>query len=741
MNNFTDMNKIIKDSFIQYSGAVLQSRALVDSRDCLKPSTRQIFYCMYTDKFLSTKPFKKTNKAIGSAFRMYIHGDSSATGIMMRSGQGFTMRYPLTEIEGNGGNLMTSGNWASPRYTAVRLSPYIEKMFESIDCNTIDEWLDNYDDTEKYPIVLPSKGFYNIVNGSMGIGIGLASNIPQFNIKDVNNALITLLKNPKCSFEDIYCCPDFATGGYLINEEEVKNSLRYGSKSAAAVAGKTGGSCKLRAKMEFDEKDNCFIVTEMPYGVYTNTVCKQLEKIISTPELNPGIDRFNDLTGKTPNLKIYLEPNASKDYIEYYLYKNTSLQSHFAINLTMLENGRYPKVFTWKNALQTHIDHEKLVYTNELNYKLDKALKRIHIIDGMQMCTNNIDDVIKIIKGSASPAAAKSKLKDKYDFSDLQVDAILKITLSRLSKLEVDKLEKERNELVTYTEDIKSILDNENKFNQHLINEWQRVIDTLGDERRTKVIEVGTSQFDMEDVDVEENVVVTLYDNMTFTIEPQVSYEKKNSPNIKRVISTTSFGTIFVFTSYGKYYGINLKKLIKENDILSMFSYLNLDYDEQILDIAAAVESNVVTFVTRNAKIKVTPFDKLIKSRYQKNGKQLIALDDNDVVISATTNKKGEDDTFVISNKGYVLRRKYYRPTGIGTKGNIMKKLTSNEYIMFAGDTKDYTDKQIGIYEEDAVLPMMLDIFDIKPSITPSGKGKCVTNNESTIDKIAIFNK
>jgi DNA gyrase/topoisomerase IV subunit A len=228
---------------------------------------------------------------------------------------------------------------------------------------------------------------------------------------------------------------------------------------------------------------------------------------------------------------------------------------------------------------------------------------------------------------------------------------------------------------------------------------------------------------------------------MTFTVEPQVSYERKNSPNIKRVISTTSFGTIFVFTSYGKYYGISLKKLIKENGILSMFSYLNLDYDEQILDIAAAVESNAVTFVTRNAKIKVTPFDKLIKSRYQKNGKQLIVLDDNDVVISATTNKKGEDDTFVISNKGYVLRRKYYRPTGIGTKGNIMKKLTSNEYIMFAGDTKDYTDKQIGIYEEDAVLPMMLDIFDIKPSITPSGKGKCITNNESTIDKIAIFNK
>ena len=241
-----DMTTIINESFSQYAGAVLQSRALVDVRDFLKPSTRQILYCLYTDGFLPNKPFKKTLKAIGSVARMYIHGDSSAEGIIMRSGQPFAMRYPLIEIDGNEGTLIQSGNWAAPRYTSSRLSPFSTCLFEDVNKDTINIWRDNYDDTEKYPTVLPTKGFYNIVNGTLGIGIGAASSIPQFNLKDVNKALETLLLNPDCSFDEIYCPPDFATGAYLINEEEVKESLKNG----------TGSSCKLRAKMEFDDNDN-----------------------------------------------------------------------------------------------------------------------------------------------------------------------------------------------------------------------------------------------------------------------------------------------------------------------------------------------------------------------------------------------------------------------------------------------------------------------------------------------------
>ena len=189
----SNLKQVIEQSFSQYAGAVLQSRALVDVRDCLKPSARQIFYCLYTDKFTHNKPFKKTLKAIGSASRMYIHGDSSAEGIIMRAGQPFAMRYPLIEVEGSFGNLMESGNWAAPRYTSSRLTDFSEKMFSAIGKNTVDIWYDNYDDTEQYPSVLPSIGFYNIVNGTMGIGIGASSSIPPTNLREVNEAIIKVI--------------------------------------------------------------------------------------------------------------------------------------------------------------------------------------------------------------------------------------------------------------------------------------------------------------------------------------------------------------------------------------------------------------------------------------------------------------------------------------------------------------------------------------------------------------------
>ena len=218
----SNLKETIRESFIQYSGAVLQSRALVDSRDCLKPSARQIFYCLYTDKFLPSKPFKKTLKAIGSVARMYIHGDSSAEGIIMRASQEWCFRYPLIEVQGNNGSLAMSGNYAAPRYTEARLSRLGEHLFKDIEKDTITEWRDNYDDTEQYPMVLPSKGFFNLVNGTLGIGIGMSSSIPSFNLREVNNALIKLLKNPDASFDELYCAPDFPTGAVLLNESEVK---------------------------------------------------------------------------------------------------------------------------------------------------------------------------------------------------------------------------------------------------------------------------------------------------------------------------------------------------------------------------------------------------------------------------------------------------------------------------------------------------------------------------------------
>ena len=431
----SNLTPIISDSFVQYAGAVLQSRALVDARDCLKPSARQIFYCLNTDGFIHSKPFKKTLKGIGSAMRVYIHGDSSCEGVIMRAGQPFAMRYPLVEVEGSYGNLMESGNWAAPRYTASRLSALADYLFSDIKKDTIDEWRINYDDTEYYPSVLPSKGYFNIVNGSYGIGIGMGSSIPQFNIRDINNALINLLNNPDCDFEEIYCAPDFATGAYLLNEAEVKESLKNGK----------GKACKLRSVVEYDSSERCFIVKEIPYGVYTNTICGELEKILN--EDNPGIDRFNDLTGKTPEIKIYLLKNANPSKVLRHLYKNTSLQSHYSINLTMLKDGRFPRVFTWREVLKEHIEHEKVVYRRGFEYDLVKINHRIHIINGLLICLARIEEVIQVIKEASSTAIASQNLQNNFRLDEEQAKAVLDMKLARLARLEVSKLENEKFEL------------------------------------------------------------------------------------------------------------------------------------------------------------------------------------------------------------------------------------------------------------------------------------------------------
>ena len=494
-NNMTD---IVKQSFTQYAAAVIQSRALVDVRDGLKPSARQIFYCMDKYKYTADKPFQKTMAAIGDAMKhFYIHGDSSCEGIIMRAGQPFAMRYPLVEVKGNGGTLLSSGNWAAPRYTETRLSKLSAFLFDDIDKDTIDDWRDNYADNEQYPSVLPTKGYYNIVNGSSGIATGMASSVPQYNLKEINDALIYLIDHPDCSFEEIYCAPDFATGAILYNESDVKESMKNG----------TGLACKLRSVVEFDSQDRCFIVTEIPYGVYTNTICGQLEEIVNGEE-NPGIERFNDLTGTTPLIKIYLSKKANPDKVLRFLFKNTSLQHHYGINFTMLDNGRYPKVFTWKNMLQAHIDHERIVYRKGFEYDLNKIKNRIHIIDGLLICLASIEEVVKTIRNSISTAAASIALQKNFLLDEAQAKAVLDMKLSRLAHLEVQKLEKEKEDLQNKAADIEKILNNEELFKEEIKKGWREVAQKFGDSRRTKIL-------DIEKEDEEPTEIKTLIVNVT----------------------------------------------------------------------------------------------------------------------------------------------------------------------------------------------------------------------------------
>ena len=308
----------------------------------------------------------------------------------------------------------------------------------------------------------------------------MASSVPQYNLREMNEKLEYLLLHPDCEFEDIYIAPDFATGAILLNENDVKNSMKKGN----------GFACKLRSVVEYDKKDNCFVVTEIPYGVYTNTICGELEDIINGEE-NPGVDRFNDLTGKTPLIKIYLAKKANPDRVLKYLYKNTSLQSHYGINFTMLDNGRFPKVFTWKEMLQAHIDHEKEVYRRGFEFDLKKIEDRLHIIKGLLKVIEDIDNVVRIIKTSESVQVARQQLMTSYNLDEVQVKAILDMKLSRLAHLEVEKLKSEKTKLENERNFIYNIIRNEELFNNELIKGWREVAKKFGDNRRTQILNIS----------------------------------------------------------------------------------------------------------------------------------------------------------------------------------------------------------------------------------------------------------
>ena len=541
MDYNVSLEDIVNESFSQYAGAVIQSRALVDVRDCVKPSARQIYYSLYQDGFVADKPFKKTLKAIGAAFKYYIHGDASCEGIIMRSGQPFSMRYPLMEIEGSYGNQTETGNWAASRYTSSRLSPLADYLIQETNKYSIDEWVDNYDDTAQYPRVLSSLGFYNIVNGSFGIAVGLASSIPQFNLKEVNQALIKLLKNPDVDDNEIICLPDFTTGGIIINKDEVIESLKKGTGKAAII----------QAKIDYDSKEHCLIVRELPYGVYTNTVCGELEKLAQKDD-NFGITRINDLTGEQVCMKLYLSKSADPQKMIDYLYQNTSLQSSYSINMTMLENGRFPKVYGWKEALQAHLAHEEQVYTKVYEHELQELKYKLKIVEGIIKAINNIEQVIKTIKEAESSGAANQALQILLDIDQEQAKAILDMRLSRLTKLDINESIEKRDGYLLRIKEIENILGDIWLLHGAMIVRFEEVSEKFGDNRRTQVIQKKiTISPKAKQKKAAEPVVVCYTDNGYIKSIPAAKYRKIEG-NLG-CIETTTDGYIQIYNTHKVY--------------------------------------------------------------------------------------------------------------------------------------------------------------------------------------------
>lgn len=740
MNN-ENMTQVVKDSFTQYAAAVIQSRALVDARDGLKPSARQIFYCMDKYKYTADKPFQPTAAAMGDAMKhFYIHGDSSCVGIIMRAGQTFAMRYPLVDVRGNAGTLLSSGNWAAERYTKARLSKLATYLFEDIDKETISEWRDNYADNEQYPAVLPTKGFYNIVNGTQGIAVGAASSIPQYNLRELNNALIHLIDNPDCDFNEIYCAPDFATGAILYNESDVKESMKNG----------TGFACKLRSVVEFDSKERCFVVTEIPYGVYTNTICGQLEEIVNGED-NPGIERFNDLTGSTPLIKIYLAKKANPGKVLKYLYKNTFLQYHYGINFTMLDNGRFPRVFGWKEMLQSHIDHERLVYKRAFEFDLNKIKSRIHIIDGLLICMARIEEVIQTIRNSASSTAASTALQQNFLLDVAQSKAVLDMKLSRLAHLEVKKLEDERAELQSKAESIEKILNDEELFKEEIKKGWREVANKFGDERRTKAMNLSSDENE-EPIEVKSLLVNLTNKNNIFVSETTTLYTQRrggagNKIKLDKgeyIISTCpmeNIDTLLLFTKEsGMCYSI-LGNDLEVNTKISIESLVDIKNNESVCAITTYNKKTSLPYTiifTKNGIMKKSLLTEYIGKK--RTGLKAIELEKGDSISKILfTNEK--DNVGVLTKLGQFLifNTSDVRPLGRVAKGVKAIKLNEDDYVVSVRVIPANYNYIVSISREGYIKKSEKSEFSIGTRYTKGTKiQKLLNDTDAAIDFLPI---
>ena len=552
--------------------------------------------------------------------------------------------------------------------------------------------------------------------------VGAAFSCPQFNLKEVNEALIKLLDNPEISFDEIYCAPDFATGAILLNEAEVKESLKKGE----------GLACKLRSVVSFDSGERCLIVTEIPYGVYTNTICGELNKILED-EANPGIERYNDLTKGTPIIKIYLKRAANPDKVLKYLYKNTSLQSHFGINLTMLENGRYPKVFGWKEALQAHINHEKEVYRHGYEFDLNKIEQRIHIIEGLLICLAQIEEVIQTIKSSSSTITASKALCENFLLDEAQAKAVLDMKLSRLAHLEVEKLKNEKEKLKKEATAIKEILDNTELFNEQLKNGWREVAEKFGDARRTKVLNIEKEED--EPIDNKKLLINLTNQNNIIAYEVSSLYSQKRGGVGNKlklnggeyVIATESCETIDTISFYsncGKYYTYCAKDLpILEK--LSLESIFKIEENEFINNMSVISQDNkFIAFITKNGLIKKS---RLSDYRSRANGVKAIELMPDDEIRSTLILKN--EKIGILTEKGYFLicETDDISPIGRVARGRKCISLGKDDFVRQAATIPEGTNEILFVTNTGYVKKISKNLIPIQGLNT---KGKKVYKTE-----------
>lgn len=678
-----ELLEVVRKSFSSYAAMTIQDRAIIDARDGLKPSQRQCMYAQILENITYKKPFKKSAKSVATAMeKFYCHGDSSCYDLMARLAKKYNMRYPLMDFDGQYGTV-SNGVPSAYRYTEMRLGELGCKLFKDIDKDTVSKWFPNYDDTLNYPAVAPSLGFYNLCNGTMGMAVSLSCSIPQFNLREMNEAMIKLLWDREADYDDIYCAPDFCTGSDILNASEVKEILRVGR----------GGSVRMRAKAEYDAEENVLYFTKIPFGVYTETIMETLQVAINKGELL-GISRILDLSTYDSKIKIHLEKNANVQKLIRQLYKLTALESCYTINMVMLDKGTSPKTFGFREALLAHIDHEIEIMTRAHEYEVRKFQGRIHILDGLLTAIANIEEVVEIIKGAGDKTKAKVALCERFGFDDDQCTALLKMTLSKLINLEIRSFQDERQELLLALDKTLEILNTKELLYKEIEDGLRDTINKYGDARRSNLFDLTKDSNNEEEEPIEEKQLLIYYTNLgnIYTQESSTLVTTrrggkgskikmgKNEVVIK-TLSDTNVGSLLAFTNKGKMYSIYTNDLPINAKINcnQLFAFENGEKINTLTTINRRKEVKYFVFVTKNGLIKKTK-----SSEYDhKRGKSIkaINLKDDDEVVNVLFVNNEKVGVLTNTNNFVIIETETINSIGRAAAGVKAIKL-DNSYVI-----------------------------------------------------------
>ena len=661
-NNIVDE---VQSSFLEYSMSVIVARALPDLRDGLKPVHRRILYSMYNSGYTPDKQYRKCARIVGDVMGKYHpHGDSSIYEAMVRMAQDFSYRYMLVDGHGNFGNMDGDGA-AAMRYTESKLAKSSLELIRDIGKDTVN-FVPNFDETEKEPEVLPSRFPNILVNGTMGIAVGMATNIPPHNLGEVIDGCVAYINNKDITVSEMMEYikgPDFPTGATILGNSGIKKAYETGR-----------GSITIRAKAEIEESNtkSKIVITEIPYGVNTSDLKQKIAELVRDKVIE-GIADYHEETNLENGLKIVvtLKKEANANVVLNNLYKHTSLQSTFGIIFLMLDQGQ-PKTLNLKEIISKYIDYQKEIIIRRTKFELDKAEKRVHILEGLKIALDNIDAVIKIIKEAESDEVAKTKLKERFNLDEVQSDAILEMKLRRLTGLERNKIESELEDLLKAIANYKAILASEEKVLEIIKNELLEIKQRFADERRTKIDMTAIDYIEDESLIPVEDVVITITNKGYIKRMTSETYKTQNrggvgvkgmSTNeedfVENIISMTTHDYIMFFTNKGKVYrikGYEIPSFSRQSKGIPVINLLPIEKDEIVkamLKVGNNEHNGNIVFCTQNGLVKRTDIKEFENIR--SNGKIAITLKDEDELLSVQKTN-GDNEILIASSNGRMIR-------------------------------------------------------------------------------------